>query len=103
MGEAVEYVHDMVDSRRVEKNQLCLPLYSNLAQVYLKQGNFELALENAKKAADIASVPRNDFHPSHHAKALFRCALVKKGLGNLHEAKADLIQVLKLQPELQDA
>eukprot|EP00913_Durusdinium_trenchii_P012223 g11478.t1 len=34
--EAIVYVEDLVDARRKERNDLLMPLYSNLAQVYLR-------------------------------------------------------------------
>lgn len=34
--EAIIYVEDLVDARRKERNELLMPLYANLAQVYLR-------------------------------------------------------------------
>ncbi|CAJ1401226.1 unnamed protein product [Effrenium voratum] len=100
--EAIIYVEDLVDARRKERNELLVPLYSNLAQVYLRNGDMEFAEEVCGKALQIAELPKNAVPSGLRAKALFRRGLARKGLGKNEEAKEDFQAVLKLQPDHQE-
>lgn len=97
--EAIIYVEDLVDARRKERNDLLIPLYSNLAQVYLRLEEASLAEEVCTKALVIAEVPRNEVPNGLKAKAQFRRGVARRSLGKTDEAKEDLQAVLRLQPD----
>lgn len=97
--EAIIFVEDLVDARRRERNDLLVPLYSNLAQVHLKLDENEMAEDVTTKALVIAEVPRNNIHASFKAKAHFRRAAARRCLGKLEEARDDLAAASRFQPE----
>ncbi|CAE8681523.1 unnamed protein product [Polarella glacialis] len=101
--EAIILVEDLVEARRKERNDLLVPLYANLAQVYLRLGQPAPAEEVASKALVIAELPRNNVSTSLRAKSQFRRASARRLLGMLEEAREDLIAVLKLEPESEEA
>eukprot|EP00930_Biecheleria_cincta_P097769 TRINITY_DN89452_c0_g1_i1.p1 TRINITY_DN89452_c0_g1~~TRINITY_DN89452_c0_g1_i1.p1 ORF type:complete len:550 (+),score=158.39 TRINITY_DN89452_c0_g1_i1:141-1790(+) len=96
--EAIVFVEDLVDARRQERNDLLVPLYSNLAEVEIRLGEFGGAEDVASKALVIADVPRNAISSSLKAKACFRRGLARRHLGKLEEARTDLQTVLQLEP-----
>lgn len=96
--EAIVLVEDLVDARRQERNDLLVPLYSNLAEVSIRLGEFEGAEDVASKALVIADIPRNAISSSLKAKACFRRGLARRHLGKFEEARADLQTVLQLEP-----
>mmetsp|Transcript_176915 Transcript_176915/g.561699 ORF Transcript_176915/g.561699 Transcript_176915/m.561699 type:complete len:541 (-) Transcript_176915:289-1911(-) len=96
--EAIIYVEDLVDARRKERNDLLVPLYCNLAQVYLKLDTPEKAEDVSSKALVIAEMPRNAVGAGMHSKAQFRRGLARIRLEKLDEAREDLRAALKLQP-----
>jgi len=100
--EAIIYVEDLVDARRTERNELLVPLYSNLAQVYVKLGENDLVEDIAAKLLAIADVPRNAVKSTFRAKALFRRGQARRALKKLDEAKEDLTAALRLQPDAED-
>lgn len=97
--EAVIYVEDLVDARRKEKVELLMPLYANLAQVYLRVEEHSAAEEVCNKALTLAEVPRNNVSSSLRAKAHFRRAVARRVLGKAEEARDDLQTVLQMQPD----
>lgn len=97
--EAIVYVEDLVDARRKERNDLLMPLYSNLAQVYLRLEEPALAEDVCTKALVIAELPKNAVPGALKAKAHFRRGVARRSLGKGDEAKEDLQAVLRLQPE----
>jgi len=100
--EAIIYVEDLVDARRTERNELLVPLYSNLAQVHVKLNENELVEDIVAKLLAIADVPKNAVKSSFRAKALFRRGQARRALNKLDEAKEDLAAALKLQPESEE-
>eukprot|EP00929_Paragymnodinium_shiwhaense_P082242 TRINITY_DN43290_c0_g1_i1.p1 TRINITY_DN43290_c0_g1~~TRINITY_DN43290_c0_g1_i1.p1 ORF type:complete len:552 (+),score=215.44 TRINITY_DN43290_c0_g1_i1:125-1780(+) len=100
--EAIIYIEDLVDARRKEKNELIVPLYTNLAQVHLKVEENALAEDVCSKAICIADLERNQIPKSLKAKAQFRRGLARKALGKLEDAKEDFVSAQKLQPENED-
>mmetsp|Transcript_18220 Transcript_18220/g.42416 ORF Transcript_18220/g.42416 Transcript_18220/m.42416 type:complete len:551 (-) Transcript_18220:23-1675(-) len=100
--EAVIYVEDLVDARRKERDELLVPLYSNLAQVDLKLDELSHAELVAGKALEILERPKSTFHSSHRAKAHFRRGQARHRLGRLEEACSDFATALKLQPGSED-
>merc|ERR1719201_1656826 len=100
--EAIIYVEDLVDARRAERNELLVPLYSNLAQVHIKLNENELVEDVVSKLLAIADVPRNDVKPSFRAKALFRRGQARRALNKLDEAKDDLAAALKMEPKAEE-
>jgi len=100
--EAIIYIEDLVDARRVERNELLVPLYSNLAQVHIKLGENDLVEEIVAKLIAIADVPRNEVKPAFRAKALFRRGQARKAMGKLEEAKDDLAAALRIEPNSEE-
>mmetsp|Transcript_65878 Transcript_65878/g.157485 ORF Transcript_65878/g.157485 Transcript_65878/m.157485 type:complete len:551 (+) Transcript_65878:80-1732(+) len=100
--EAIIYVEDMVEARRKERDELLVPLYSNLAQVDLKVEEYDHAESVAGKALEILERPRSGFHPSHRAKAHFRRGLARRRLQRTEEACEDFAAAVKLQPDAED-
>lgn len=101
--EAIIYVEDLVDARKKERNELLVPLYSNLAMCYLKLGENDKVEEITSKAVLITENPKNGFHVSHHAKAQFRRGLGRRRTGNIEGARDDFAAVLKLDPTQEEA
>jgi len=97
--EAIVYVEDLVDARRKERNELLMPLYSNLAQVYLRLEEHTSAEDVCTKALTIADLPKNAVPSALKAKAHFRRAVARRSLGKSEEAREDLQAVLRLQPD----
>lgn len=100
--EAIIYVEDLVDARRTERNELLVPLYSNLAQVHVKLGEHSLVEDVAAKLLAIAEVPRNEVKPSFKAKALFRRGQARLAMNKLDEAKEDFTAALRIQPDAEE-
>lgn len=96
--EAIIFIEDLVDARRTERNELLVPLYSNLAQVYIKTGDNDKVEDIIAKLLAIAEIPRNNVKPSFRVKALFRRGQARRAMSKLDEAKDDLTQALKLEP-----
>lgn len=96
--EAIIFVEDLVDARRTERNELLVPLYCNLAQVYIKLEENEPVEDIVNKLLAIADVPRNAVKPSFRVKALFRRGQARKAQNKLEEAKEDFIAALKIEP-----
>eukprot|EP00931_Biecheleriopsis_adriatica_P112262 TRINITY_DN86863_c0_g1_i1.p1 TRINITY_DN86863_c0_g1~~TRINITY_DN86863_c0_g1_i1.p1 ORF type:complete len:557 (+),score=161.29 TRINITY_DN86863_c0_g1_i1:26-1696(+) len=97
--EAIIYVEDLVDARRKERNELLVPLYANLAQVYLRLEGYGEAEDVCSKALAIAEIPRNEVPTSLKAKSHFRRGVARRFLEKAEESRDDLQAVLKLQPE----
>jgi len=98
--EAVEYIHDMVNARRVERSALLVPLHLNLARCY---GNdHEKVREHATKAIEEAEVPKNDVAPAFLAKALVRRAEALIHCKSFQDAKTDLQHALKVSQQFHD-
>jgi len=97
-SEAVVFMEDMVEARRKERNELLVPLYSNLAQVHLRLDDGRAAEEAAGKALAICEVAKNGFGPAATAKAQYRRGVARQALGRLEEARDDLAASLRLQP-----
>lgn len=96
--EAVVFMEDMVEARRQERNELLVPLYSNLAQVHLRLGDGRAAEKAAGKALAICEVAKNGFGPPARAKAQYRRGVARQALGQLEMARDDLAASLRLQP-----
>eukprot|EP00927_Polykrikos_kofoidii_P059372 TRINITY_DN54533_c0_g1_i1.p1 TRINITY_DN54533_c0_g1~~TRINITY_DN54533_c0_g1_i1.p1 ORF type:complete len:546 (-),score=141.14 TRINITY_DN54533_c0_g1_i1:148-1785(-) len=97
--EAIVYVEDLVDARRKERNDLLMPLYTNLAHVHLRLDEAEQAEAVCTKALALADIQRNAIPSGLRAKAQFRRGMARKVLGRLEEAQEDLVAAIKLQPE----
>merc|ERR1712060_937433 len=99
--EAIIFIEDLVDARKKERNELLVPLYSNLAQVCLKLGEHQEAVDVAGKALVIIDIPKNGMQ-NFRAKVVFRRGVARRALGNLEEARDDLAEALRLQPSADD-
>mmetsp|Transcript_18428 Transcript_18428/g.47246 ORF Transcript_18428/g.47246 Transcript_18428/m.47246 type:complete len:523 (+) Transcript_18428:68-1636(+) len=92
--EAVEYVKDLTNAWKKDRDPLLLSLYCNLSLCYFREGDFPAAEEAANEAVKV---------PGESAKAHYLRGRARMKLDEWEKAKSDLQVALKLQPSNTEA
>lgn len=87
--EFVDYLYKATDEEKQKANQVKLVCHLNMAQCFLKQQDWKLAIEQCNKSLEI---------DKSSSKAIFRRAQAHSALDNWDLARADFDRALELLP-----